>query len=157
MKTLKIYLGIILMLPVLLAGCSKKIINERIDKLEGREAVLEKTTELNQLNLELEKNLVKMARLVDDVESINGEASASARETEDLSQRLSRNPGDAKLASRAEKASRRAARDAKKAYKQNSDLNEVNDEIRDLRRDIDKTEKELSDLQSRIEFVPNNQ
>lgn len=156
MKTFKSYFGIILMLTVLVGACSKKISNERIDKLEGREAVLEKTTELNKLRLLIERNIVKQTKLIEDVEKINSKSSASAREAERLSARVSRNPGDSDLASKADRASRRAASDTKKARKLNGKLEDINDEIRDLRKDIDKTEKELSELQSKVEFIPNN-
>lgn len=156
MKTLEKYIGFNLILLILLAGCSPKTSNERIEKLEGQEAVLEKTTELNKLRLQLEKNIVKQTKLTEDVEQINQQASASARHADELSGRVSRNPGDSRLANRANRASRRAAKDAKKSKKLNNQLEDVNNKIRDLRKDIGKTEKELSELKARIGFVPSN-
>ena len=101
-------------LLVLLGACSPKISNQRIDKLEAREELLEKTTRLNKLKLEIERSIVRQTKLMEDVKEINQEASESAREAQKLSTRVSRNPGDSGLANRADKASRRAASDSKK-------------------------------------------
>jgi len=156
MKTCKMFLPLSLVIAVLLGSCSPKISNERIDNLEGREAVLKRTTELNKLKLEIERNIVKQTKLIEDVEDINRKSSQSAREAQRLSERVSRNPGDTGLANRADRASREAASDAKRARKLNGQLDDINEEIRDLRKDIDKKEKQLSELKARVEFVPNN-
>ena len=155
MKTLRIYLAIGCMLLVL-GACSSKVSNENIDRLEGRELLLKKTTELNDLKLELEKNLLKQTELTKAVENINKDASASAGDAEEISRKVSRNPGEAGVAKDADRASKRAASDAKKARKLNGELEDVNDEIKDLRKDIEKKERELSELKAKIEFVPNN-
>lgn len=155
MKTLRNYLAIGCMLLVI-GACSSKISNDNIDKLEGRELLLKKTTELNDMKLELEKNLQKQTQLAKDVENINKQASASSHEAEEISRKVSRNPGDASVAKDANRASKRAASDAKKAKKLNGELEDVNDQIEDLHKDIEKKEKELSELKAKIEFVPNN-
>ncbi len=149
--------GLSLIAAMFFIGCAEKITNNRIDKLEVEESVLEKTTDLNKLKIELEKNMVRQQRLEDDVEGINQQASRSAREAEEMSTRLSRNPGDPGLAKRADRASKKAADDAKRASKLNRELNDVNEEIQKLRSDVDKTERDLNELRSRVEFVPNNQ
>ena len=156
MKTIGRYFAYGLMIAVLSVGCSQKISNDRIDKLEGQEAVLKKTTDLNKYKIELEKYIVRQGRLQQDVEQINQKASASAREAEELSTRVSRNPGEPGLANRANRASKQAAKDSKDARRLNNELADVNEEINDLRKDIDKTEKDLNDLRARVEFVPNS-
>lgn len=155
MKTLRNYLAIGCMLFAL-GACSSKVTNERIDRLEGRELLLKKSTELNDLKLELEKSLLKEAELIKAVENINKDATASAREAEEISRKVSRNPGEAGVAKDADRAAKRAASDAKKARKLNGELEDVSDDVKDLRKDIEKKERELSELKAKIEFVPNN-
>ena len=156
MKTFAICLGLCLTLLFTHGACSSKMSSNRIDTLEARKDLLKKTTKLNKLKLELEKNQLRQTELSKEVEQINREASLSARDAEELSGRVSRNPGDAGLAARANRASRRAAKDAQKAKKLNKRLEDVNDNIRDLQKDIEKTEKDLSELKGKVEFVPNN-
>ena len=156
MKTFKMFVPLSLVVITLLGNCSPKVSNERIDTLEGREAVLKTTSELNKLKLEIERDIVKQTKLIEDVEDINRKSSESARDAQRLSERVSRNPGDTGLAKRADRASREAASDAKRARKLNSQLDDINEEIRDLRKDIEKKEKQLSELKARVEFVPNN-
>lgn len=156
MKTLNMFLSLSLAMAVFLGSCSPKISNERIDKLEGREEVLERTSELNKLKLEIERNIVKQTKLIEDVEDTNRKSSESARDAQRLSDRVRRNAGDSGLANKADRAAREAASDAKRTRKLNKQLEELNDEIRDLRKDIDKKEKQLSELKARVEFVPNN-
>jgi hypothetical protein len=149
MKTLN-FLRLSLIAMLCLGACSPRVSNERVDKLEGRQTLLEKTAELNKLNLEMERHLVKEATLMEAVEKINREASASAGDAEDLSRRVSRNPGNSRLANKAERASRRAAKDARRARKLNNQLNDVNNKIRKLRKDISETQRELLELQGRV-------
>ena len=156
MKALSKCIGLSFMVLILLGACSPKVTNEKIDRLESREELLEKTTELNKLRLELERNTLKQEKLNEEVRDINQQASASAREAEELSARVSRNPGEAGLAKRADRASSRAASDAKKARKLAKELEEVNDKVKDLRKDIEETEKDLDELKAKEESVPNN-
>jgi len=134
MKSWKKYFPLSLMLIIVMGSCSQKLSNEKIDTLEGQEALLKTTTELNNLKLDLEKNVVKQARLTSDVEESNRAAAASAK---------------------INSVSEIAASDAKKAKKLNDQLQDVNSEISDLRRHIGKKESQLRELKARVEFVPN--
>lgn len=145
----------ILLISVGLFSCAKKITNPEIRRLEGRETLLDETTQLNKLKLDLERELVKVNDLTRKVEDANDDASKSANEARKLSERVSSNPGDSKLANRADRASRRAAQDAKKARKLNNQLGDVNGEIKSLQRQIESKEKEMSELEKKIDYVPN--
>ncbi|MBC7744839.1 MAG: hypothetical protein H7096_07020 [Flavobacterium sp.] len=137
-------------------GCSSKVTSQNIDTLKSQEAVLKKTTQLNNYKLELEKNLVRQIQLTKDVESINREASASSSDAQELSGRVSRNPGESGMANRSNRASQQAAKDAKRAKKLNNQLDNVNNKIKGLQRKTEQTERDLNDLKSKVEFVPNN-
>jgi predicted nucleic acid-binding Zn-ribbon protein len=149
-------------LTVLLAGfililgsCAPKITNPQIEKLESKEAILALNTRLNQLNLALEKEKVSVVDLELKVKKANKESSKSASKSSDLSSKLSKNPGDAKLASRASKAAKIARRDAKRAEKANDRLSESRKNIEKYLKDIEKTKEKLTELEAKIEFVPN--
>ena len=156
MKTFAICLGLCVTLLFTHGACSSKMSSNRIDTLEGRKDLLEKSTKLNNLKLALEKNQLRQTELSQEVEQINQEASRSAHEADELSTRVSRNPGDAGLAKRANRASQKAAKDAQKARKLNGQLEDINGNIRDLQKDIKKTEEQLNELKGKVEFVPNN-
>ncbi|MEO8795695.1 MAG: hypothetical protein ABI390_09525 [Daejeonella sp.] len=155
MKTILKYSTLLLM-AIVISSCAKKISNPTIDKLEVRKDLLKKSTELNGLKLELEKEIVRNTRLISDVEDINKQASASADDAKDLSNRLSRNPGDQSLSRRADKASKQAARDAKKAHNLNDDLDKSTNQIADLQRKIKRLAPEVEDLQSKSDGMENN-
>ena len=155
MKTIKYYFGVILLLTTLLAACSKKISNDRIDKLESQESILKKTTELNDYKLELEKKMLRQSQLTKDVEDINRNVSSSSEDAGDMAGRVARNPGESGVANRSYKASKEAEKNAKTARKLNKDLDGVNSDIRKLERKVQKSENDLNELKSRVEFVPN--
>ena len=156
MKTLGRFFTYGLTIAALSVGCSQKVSNDRIDTLEGQEQILKKTTQLNKYKLELERNMLKQTELTSDVDKINREASSSAGDAQQMSGRVSRNPGEAGVAKRADRASREAAGDAKRARKLNGQLDNVNNRIKNLERDIQKTQRDVDDLKAKIEFVPNN-
>ncbi|NEU10039.1 hypothetical protein GZH53_17065 [Flavihumibacter sp. R14] len=135
MKAWKKYFPLSLMMIIIMGSCSPKVSNEKIDSLEGQEAVLKKSTELNKLKQDLEKNLLKQADLTKEVEEINRAAAASAK---------------------ANPISDEAAKDAKQAKKLTDQLKGVNSDISDLRKDIEKKEKELKELKARVEAAPAN-
>ncbi len=153
---MKNFIPAILLMGCLIASCSQKVTNAQIDKLEGREILLEKTAELNKLNLELERNLAKLPILEEKVKDANEKSTKSAEDAKDASRELERNPGDAKKASKADNESKKAASDAKRARKLNDDLNDLNDEIKELQSDVEKVQKDIDELKSKVEFVPNN-
>ncbi len=144
-------------LVVVLSSCSKKITNPRIEKLETQEAVLALNTQLNSLNLKLERRLMDVNELVKKVKDANEDASKSATEAKKLSEKLSNDPGNSKTASRADRAARRAAKDAKKAAKLNAELGDMNDEVKNYQDDLRETEKKLEEMKSKIKFIPNQQ
>jgi predicted nucleic acid-binding Zn-ribbon protein len=155
MKNLQTTISLLLFVLALNSGCAPKISNPTIDKLEMREQVLKKTRELNSSKLELEKELVTNRELISKVAEINRDASASADDARDRSNKVSRNPGDAGISRKADIASKRAAGDAKKARKLNSDLDDSNGKIKSLQKKIESLETEVNELKSKIEFVPN--
>ena len=156
MKTLGRFFTYGLTMVVLSFGCSQKVSNDRIDALEGQEQTLKKTTQLNNYKLELERNMLKQTELTSEVDKINREASSSAGDAQQMSGRVSRNPGETGVAKRADRASREAASDAKRARKLNGQLDNVNNKIKNLEGDIQKTQRDVDDLKAKIEFVPNN-
>ena len=157
MKNLKITFSLFLLVLAVNSGCSKKISNPKINNLEMREQVLKKTGELNTSKLALEKEMVRNSELVSKVEQINKDASASADDSKDRSNRLSGNPGDTGISRKADIAAKSASRDAKKARKLNGDLDDSNKKIKNLQKKIESLESEVNELKSRIEFVPNQQ
>ncbi|WP_155975630.1 hypothetical protein [Daejeonella oryzae] len=147
--------SLMLIVSVFITSCSSKLSNPNIDKLETQEQVLKRSTELNNTKLELEKEKLRNANLVSDVDNINKQASASSERAKDLSARLSRNPGDQSLSRKADNAAKESARDAKRARKLNNDLDKSTTEIRNLERKIKDLESELDEMKSKVEFVPN--
>jgi chromosome segregation ATPase len=133
MKALKKYFPLSLMMIIIMGSCSPKVSNQKIDTLETQQALLQKTTELNNLKLDLEKNIQKQASLTSDVEKANRAVAASGK---------------------VDAVSDLAGSDAKKAKKLNAQLQDVNKKISHLRRNIEKKEKELNELKARVEFVP---
>ena len=140
----------------ILGACSPKFTNPNIDKLEAREAVLVLNTQLNKLNLALEREKLTLGALENDVKKANDKASQSASESKSLSEKLSDKPGDLKLSSRAEKAAKRASRDAQRAGKLNDTLGKSNKKMEQYQKDIESTKEKLKELEAKIEFVPNN-
>ncbi|TKC01043.1 hypothetical protein [Pedobacter cryophilus] len=140
----------------ILGACSPKITSPNLGKLEAREAVLVLNTQLNKLNLALEREKLSLGALENEVKKANDKASQSASDSKSLSNKLSDNPGDLGLSSRAEKAAKRASRDAQKAGKLNDSLGKSNKKIEQYQKDIESTKEKLKELEGKIEFVPNN-
>jgi predicted nucleic acid-binding Zn-ribbon protein len=140
-----------------LTACSSKISNPKIDKLAMQQEVLKKNTELNGLKLELEKETGRNRELISDVEEVNSDAAVSANESKDRLERLSGNPGDTGLSRKASKSAGNAADNARKARKMNSALDKSTARIKKLERKIEDLEKEVSELNAKIEFIPNQQ
>ena len=139
-----------------LGACSPKTNTENLTKLEGRETILALNTELNDLKIGLEKETLNLSNLQKDVEQANEEASKSNSDSKKVTDELSKNPGNLKLSSQANKAAQEVARDAKKATKLNDSLGKSNNKINQYQKDIEFTEATLKDLESKIEFSPNN-
>ena len=157
MNTTKIFSFVILTgLTFGLVACSPKTNTENLTKLEGRETILALNTELNDLKIGLEKETLNLNSLQKDVEQANGEASKSTSESKKVTDELSKNPGDLKLSSQANKAAQKVTSDSKKATKLNDSLGKSNNRIKQYKKDIESTEAKLKDLESKIEFSPNN-
>ena len=138
-----------------LVACSPKTNTENLTKLEGRETILALNTELNDLKIGLEKEMLNLSSLQKDVEQANEAALKSSSDSKKLADELSKNPGDLKLSSQANKAAQEVARDAKKATKLNDSLGKSNNKIKEYKKDIESTEAKLKDLETKIEFSPN--
>lgn len=148
-------LSVILLLAVLMSSCSKKVVSPEVQRLQSEKEILSLNTKLNKLNLALEKELENVKGLVKDVNKANDKASRAAEEAKKKSAEISKNPGDSRLATKAEKAARDAARQAKRATKLNKKLGDANDAVKSYQKDIKTTESKLNDLKTKIDFVPN--
>lgn len=137
-------------------ACSSKVQNPEIQKLEDRKKLLKQTTKLNNLKLDLENELVKVNDYTVKVEKANEKAAKSAKAAKSLSEDIKDHPGNLKLASKVNKASKKAASEAKEASKLNDKLGKSNNKVKSLQKEIAKLESSLSDLEKRIDFVPNN-
>ena len=137
-------------------ACSSKVQNPEIQKLEDRKNLLKQTTKLNNLKLDLENELVKVNDYTSKVEKANEKAAKSAKTAKSLSEDIKDNPGNLKLASKVNKASKKAASEAKAASKLNDKLGKSNNKVKSLQKEIAKLESGLSELEKRIDFVPNN-
>jgi len=155
LKSTFLKLAVIAVLPVFVSSCSKKVVSPEVQKLQSQQQLLDLNSKLNKLNLSLEKELENVRILVADVDKANKKASESADDAKKKSEKLSKNAGDNKLASQAERASKKAAKEAKRATKINGKLSDANDEVKGLQKDIKETESKLSELKSKIDFVPN--
>ena len=151
MKNLKITCLLIL----IISACSPKVSNTNIDKFEMQQQVLKKTTELNNLKLKLERELLENKELISKVENINKDATASADDAKSQAVRVSGNPGDAGISRKADIAAKKAAKDASRGRELNSDLEKSGKEIKDLEKKIRELEIEVNDMKAKIEFVPN--
>ncbi len=145
----------LLLITIFISACAKKVTNPTIDRLEVRKELLKKSTELNELKLDLEKEILHNTKLISDVDDINKRASASADDAKDLSNRLSRNPGDQTLSRKADNAAKQAAKDAKKARNLNDDLDKSTNEIADLQRKIKRLAPEVEDLKTKADEMEN--
>lgn len=150
-----VFLIILSLVCSIFNACSSKVTSPNLTKLEGREAVLALNTQLNNLKLGLEREKLSLSSLTVEVDKINQDASKSSTEAKNISEELSKNPGDLKLSSKANKAAKEAARDAKRATKLNDTLGKSNGKIKQYQKDIESTEAKLKDLESKIEFGPN--
>ena len=139
-----------------LGACSPKTNTQNLTRLEGRETILALNTELNDLKIGLEKETLNLSSLQKDVEQANREALESTSDSKKVTDELSKNPGDLKLSSQANKAAKEVARDARKATKLNDSLGKSNNRIKQYQKDIESTEAKLKDLENKIEFSPNN-
>lgn len=113
-------------------------------------------TELNDLKIGLENETLNLSSLQKDVEQANEEASKSTSDSKKVTDELSKNPGDLKLSSQANKSAQEVAKDAKKATMLNYSLGKSNNRIKQYQKDIESTEVKLKDLETKIEFSPNN-
>jgi len=141
----------------LLMACSSKSLSPEMKKLNSQEELLSLNTKLNKLKIALEKEGLSNADLKEQVKKINEDASISSKRAKEISEELSNNPGDSKLAKQAEKFAKKSSRDAKKASKLNQELNDNQKEMEDLEKKIKDLEGSLKDLESKINYVPNPQ
>ena len=142
-------------IALIMWACSSKVQNPEIQKLEDRKELLKQTTKLNNLKLDLEKELEKVNDYTLQVEKANEKSAKTAKEAKALSDDIKGKPGDLKLASKLDKASKKAANDAKSASKLNDKLGKSNNKVKSLQKEITKIESSLSELEKRIDFVPN--
>jgi len=155
MQNLKFYCAIIFLGFIFIFGsCARKVSNPKIENLESRETILALNTELNKLNLALEREKVNVISIAQKVDNANKIANNSADKSQKLSSDLMDHPGDAKLANKALRASKRAKKDAKNAEKENSRLSDSNKRIEEYLKNIEQTKKEIADLDAKIQFVP---
>jgi chromosome segregation ATPase len=156
MQNFKIFSVVLLLGYMIIFGaCTPKITNPKIESLEAREALLALNTRLNDLNLALEREREKIIDLSQKVNKANQTASNSAAKSQVLSEDLSNHAGDAKLAIKALRASKKAKRDAKIAEKANVKLSDSNHRISLYQKDIEETKQKIADLDSKIQFTPN--
>lgn len=155
MQNFKLYHFIIFLgLIVFFNACAPKISNPKIEGLELREAVLALNTKLNDLNLALEREKVKIIDFSQLADKANKTASNSATRSQALSEDLSKHAGDDKLAKKALRASKKAKRDARNAEKVNSRLSDSNNRIETYQKDIEETKRKIADLDPKIQFAP---
>ena len=141
-------------LALLVWACSAKVQNPEIQKLEDRKELLKQTTKLNNLKLDLEKELVRVNDYTVQVEKANEQSAKTAKSAKSLSEDIKDSPGNLKLASKLDKASKKAAKDAKAASKWNDKLGKANNKVKSLQKEITKLESSLSELEKRVDFVP---
>jgi peptidoglycan hydrolase CwlO-like protein len=144
-----------LFISFFVVSCSSKISNEQISKLESRQAILQYNTKINQDRLELEKEQVRQTRIKEKLQDASDDAKSASNKAHDVAKRINRNPQDANLARKAEKASRKSANRAEDVNDLNHDLQKSINKIKDLQKDIDETKVELQKMQSKIQYVPN--
>ncbi|WP_017256749.1 hypothetical protein [Pedobacter arcticus] len=145
----------VVMVSLFITACSKKVVNPEVQRLQSQKELLDLNTKLNKLNLSLEKELGNVNSLVADVDKANDKASKSASEASKRSADVSKHPGDSRIAKKADKASRNAASDAKRALKLNKKLSGANDKVKSYQKDIANTQTKLGELNSKINFAPN--
>lgn len=138
-----------------LAACSPKTNTEKLTRLEGRETILALNTALNNLNIKLEKEILNLSELQNNVEKASKTAANAAANSKKFYDRLIENPGDLKLSSQANNAAKKAAKAAKYATKRNDILGKSNNKIKQYQKDIETTSVKLKDLETKIEFSPN--
>lgn len=139
----------------LFVACSPKVQNPEIQKLKDRQNLLKETTKLNNLKLDLENELIKVNQYSKQVEALNEKSLKSANTAKSAANNLNSKPGSTKLSNKANKAAKSAAKDANKARKVNNALGKSNNKVKSLQKDIKKSEERLSELNKRIDFVPN--
>ncbi|MBU0695661.1 MAG: hypothetical protein KKE39_03925 [Bacteroidetes bacterium] len=149
------FIGLIIFIALTMSACSNKINNPKIDRLESQQALLALNTHLNEVNLKLERTTLKNESLINDIDKANQDASASAAYAKKLSDQLSSDPGNQKLAKKASKAANKAARDAKKASKLNVEFGDTAEMLKMYKEEIASTQDKLKALKSKIEFMPN--
>nr|MBC7613030.1 hypothetical protein [Pseudopedobacter sp.] len=147
--------GLFIFVVLAMIACSNKINSQKIDRLESQRALLALNTYLNEVNLKLERTTLENESLISDIDKANQNASASAADAKKLSDQLSSDPGNQKLAKKASKAANKAARDAKKAGKLNVEFGDTTEMLKMYKEEIASTRDKLKDLKSKIEFMPN--
>ncbi len=138
----------IILLALFFAACSPKT-NPKIDALTAQNLILEKTTKINELNIELEKVKLEIVELTKDAKDANNDAVSSARDANKATEKMNSNPGSSKAANKADNYADDAASDAKKASKINFKLAKLNDEVSDLQKKIEKTQNDLNKLNAK--------
>ncbi len=117
---------------------------KRLQKIE----TIEKRLADNRARLDiLEKDLVKQTEALDN--SLM-QSQASANKNRDAADRLQDNTNNKKAAKRAAKAARKAQKAAKRARKADSRKTSIEKDIRNLRKKIDKDEKQLEKLNTEV-------
>jgi methyl-accepting chemotaxis protein len=149
------FIGLFIFVALTMSACSNKISSPKIDKLESQQAILVLNTHLNKVNLKLERIILENESIAKGIGQANQDASESSAKAKKLSDQLSSDPGNQRLAKRASKAANKAARDAKKAGKLNVEFGDAAEMIKKYKEEIASTQDKLKALKSKIEFIPN--
>lgn len=152
MKT-NFHLSIVLIL-LILTSCSQKITDPEVMELKSRQKLLKTTNKLSEIRVSIRETEARYSSLKDQTTENNTRASTSADKAKKLSDEVNSNLGDKGFASNANKASKQAARDARKAQQLNKDLYNTSGKLDDLHKKEKNILEELSKMERKIEFAP---
>jgi|GEM_PF-4522159 len=130
-------------------ACSPKTsptTNTKIDALTVQSMILEKSTKINNLNLEVEKLRLEMGTLTNEIKVATDEAGKSAIKSNEASADMKNKIGDLGKAATADISAGTAAKDARQVYRLNNKLSKMRDNEQSILDEIVGLNKELEVL-----------
>ncbi len=141
-----------------LTACSPKTTttSSKMQALTVEAQILEKSTKINSLNVEIEKQRLEVIELTREIKLAADGATVSANKASDAATEMKNKVGDIGKAATADIYAETASKDAHKVYKLNSKLSKINDDTSNKQKQVELLNKEIEALKATPPNPTNN-
>jgi len=146
MKLKSTVIALVAIMASSLVSSAQVVSKDSINSLKQQKEALELGKQLNDHKLKLAKIENSLEKQSGDMRKAQENAQKSADENAEIATRLSNDASDKKLARKSRKAARSAERYAKEARKEASNLESLQKEIDDLKKEIAAEEEKLASM-----------